>query len=59
MKLRTYKCLNCGEFDELHKDHSLILAKCPHCGSDVKQVLGLHFRLKGPGFYATDNGKMG
>lgn len=51
---RTYKCPNCGEFEVYHKTTE-ILQVCPECGAVVIQKLGLNFRLKGPGFYSTDN----
>jgi len=51
---RTYICPKCGKF-EVYLKEDKILKDCPSCNSSVKQKLGLNFRLKGQGFYSTDN----
>ena len=51
--LREYICPQCGKFDDYRKDTE-IPTECPTCENEVKQSLGLNFKLIGPGFYSND-----
>lgn len=53
--LRTYRCPEHNIFEHWQSNMG-VLDKCPKCNKPVTQVLGLNFKLVGPGFYSTDNG---
>jgi putative FmdB family regulatory protein len=59
MPLYEYQCLGCCARFELRRSFSDTSGvTCPQCHGEVQRVLSpVAVVFKGPGFYATDNGK--
>lgn len=57
MPTYTYRCPNCGEFDEMQSITAPALEKCPKCGEPVSRLVGRNVNViyKGGGFYTTDS----
>lgn len=56
MPTYLYECENCGRFEEFQKITAEPLSECPHCGGEVKRIIGQPgIIFKGSGFYSTDN----
>ncbi len=51
MTLYTYRCPNCGEFQEFREANDRILC---NCGLIVKKIFGGAFALHGNGYYSND-----
>ncbi len=59
MPLYEYECLNCCARFELRRSFDDVSeVACPECHGEVRRLVSpVAVVFKGPGFYATDNGK--